>query len=122
MGGPVYALLEARTASYSSVLQLRGKLDMIMKQKSGRCEDAVVDIEKEALVVHQDDSSDELSDVLEDLLVPMSDTDVNWDDDDINAEDTNNEEDEDEDDDEEEDVKLVNGGAKSDDEIEMDSD
>jgi len=122
--GPVYALLEARTASYSSVLQLRGKLDMIMKQKSGRCEDTVIDTEKEALVVHQDDSSDELSDVLEDLLVPMSDTDDNWDDDDINAEDTNNDDEDDEDEDDEDDVKLVNGGAKSDsnDEIEMDSD
>merc|ERR1719273_2494049 len=122
--GPVYALLEARTASYSSVLQLRGKLDMIMKQKSGRCEDTVIDTEKEALVVHQDDSSDELSDVLEDLLVPMSDTDDNWDDDDINAEDTNNDDEDDEDEDDEDEVKLVNGGAKSDsnDEIEMDSD
>ena len=41
--GPVYALLEARTGAYNSVLQLRGKLDFVIKQKSGRVEDAAVD-------------------------------------------------------------------------------
>ena len=32
--GPVHALLEARTGAYNSVLQLRGKLDFVIKQKS----------------------------------------------------------------------------------------
>jgi len=96
--GPVYALLEARTNAYSSVLQLRGKLDLVIKQKSGRTEDAAVDADQEALLVYQDESSDELSDVLDDLLVPGSDTDDNWDD-----------EDEEEDDEE---VSFVNGDVE----------
>jgi len=100
----VSALLEARTSSYSSVLQLRGKLDLVIKRKSGRAEEAAVDTEKEALLVYKDESSDELSDVLDDLLVPASDTDDNWDDDE-NA----GIENEDGDDDDDSDVKLVNG-------------
>jgi len=99
--GPVYALLEARTGAYNSVLQLRGKLDLVIKQKSGRVEDAAVDADQEALVVYQDESSDELEDVLEDLLVPASDTDDNWDDDD-----------EEEEGDDDNDVELVNGDGE----------
>ena len=98
--GPVYALLEARTGAYNSVLQLRGKLDFVIKQKSGRVEDAAVDADQEALVVYQDESSDELEDVLKDLLVPASDTDDKWDDDDEEEEEKDN------------DVKLVNGDGE----------
>ena len=94
--GPVHALLEARTGAYNSVLQLRGKLDLVIKQKSGRVEDVAVDADREALVVYQDESSEELEDVLEDLLVPASDKDDNWDDDDEEEEEEDN------------DVKLVN--------------
>ena len=35
MLGPVYALLEARTGAYSSVLQLRGMLDLVTQTKVG---------------------------------------------------------------------------------------
>ena len=79
------------------MLQLRGKLDLVIKQKSGRVEDAAVDADQEALVVYQDESSDELEDVLKDLLVPASDTDDKWDDDD---------------DEEDNDVELVNGDGE----------
>ena len=37
---------------------------------------------KEALLVYQDDSSDEMEDVMNDLLVPASDTDDDFDEDD----------------------------------------
>jgi len=78
---PVYALLEARTQHYSQVLQLRGKLELLTKQTeaAGQGQDAAnLDQHKEALLVYQDDSSDELEDVMDDLLVPASDTDDDW--------------------------------------------
>ena len=37
---------------------------------------------KEALLVYQDDSSDEMEDVMNDLLVPASDTDDDFDEED----------------------------------------
>lgn len=95
--GPVYALLEARTGAYNSLLQLRGKLDLVIKQKSGRVEDAAVDADQEALVVYQDESTDELEDVLGDLIMPASDRDDNWDD---------------EEEEEDNDVELVNGDGE----------
>ena len=76
------------------------KLDFVIKQKSGRVEDAAVDADQEALVVYQDESSDELEDVLKDLLVPASDTDDKWDDDDEEEEEEDN------------DVELVNGDGE----------
>jgi len=76
---PVYALLEARTAHYSQILQLRGKLELLTKQTEAAAGDTEVDTGKEALLVYQDDSSDELEDVMDDLLVPASDTDDDWD-------------------------------------------
>ena len=59
-----------------------------------------MDAEQEALVVYQDESSDELEDVLKDLLVPASDADDKWDDDDEEEEEEDN------------DVELVNGDGE----------
>ena len=59
-----------------------------------------MDADQEALVVYQDESSDELEDVLKDLLVPASDTDDKWDDDDEEEEEEDN------------DVELVNGDGE----------
>eukprot|EP00090_Calanus_glacialis_P015613 TRINITY_DN2460_c0_g1_i2.p1 TRINITY_DN2460_c0_g1~~TRINITY_DN2460_c0_g1_i2.p1 ORF type:complete len:606 (-),score=281.26 TRINITY_DN2460_c0_g1_i2:53-1870(-) len=75
---PVYALLETRTRHYNQVLQLRGKLELLTRQAMDRQGDTVVDTEKQALLVYQDESSDELEDVIDDLLVPGSDTDDDW--------------------------------------------
>merc|ERR1711872_837465 len=72
---PVYAMLETRTQHYSQVLQLRGKLEMLNSQAQHRQGDTTVDTEKQALLVYQDESSDELEDVIDDLLVPGSETD-----------------------------------------------
>lgn len=80
---PVYALLEARTSHYPQVLQLRGKLELLTKQTDVTGEDTEVDTGKEALLVYQDDSSDELEDVMDDLLVPASDTDDDWENDEM---------------------------------------
>lgn len=79
---PVYALLETRTAHYPQILQLRGKLELLTRQTEEKEGDKVVDTNKEALLVYQDESSDELEDVIDDLLVPGSETDDNWEDDD----------------------------------------
>ena len=46
---PVYALLEARTQNYCQVLQLRGKLDMLLKQSDDKQTDNNLDVEQEAL-------------------------------------------------------------------------
>merc|ERR1712106_555357 len=75
---PVYALLETRTQHYNQVLQLRGKLELLTRQAMDRQGDTVVDTDKQALLVYQDESSDELEDVIDDLLVPGSDTDDDW--------------------------------------------
>jgi len=75
---PVYALLETRTQHYNQVLQLRGKLDLLTKQASDKQGDTVVDTDQQALLVYQDESSDELEDAMDDLLVPGSDTEDDW--------------------------------------------
>jgi len=79
---PVFALLEARTQHYSQVLQLRGKLELLTKQTEVTGGEADIDAGKEALLVYQDDSSDEMEDVMNDLLVPASDTDDDFDEED----------------------------------------
>jgi len=79
---PVFALLEARTQHYSQVLQLRGKLELLTKQTEATGGEADIDAGKEALLVYQDDSSDEMEDVMNDLLVPASDTDDDFDEED----------------------------------------
>jgi len=111
---PVYALLEARTSHYSQVLQLRGKLELLTKQTEEKVE-TEVDTNKDALLVYQDESSDELEDVIDDLLVPGSETDDNWEDDD----DEGNDEDMEEDNSDSDCVEIVNG---DDNEEEMESD
>jgi len=111
---PVYSLLEARTSHYSQVLQLRGKLELLTKQTEEKVE-TEVNTDKDALLVYQDESSDELEDVIDDLLVPESETDDNWEDDD-----EKNDEDMEEDDNSDSDcVEIVNG---DDNEEEMESD
>ena len=56
-----------------------------------------MDADQEALVVYQDESTDELEDVLGDLIMPASDRDDNWDD---------------EEEEEDNDVELVNGDGE----------
>jgi len=78
-------IIEARTRNYSKILQLKGKLDMIVKQINTQDEDdrfqpELIQPSKEALLVYQDDSSDELNDKLDEMLLPASDTDNDdWD-------------------------------------------
>ena len=64
-----------------------------------------------------DDSSDELSDVLDELLMPASDTEENWNLDDDDDDEEGSEEEEDSDDD----IKMVNGNDDSDGESSMES-
>merc|ERR1712066_942365 len=66
---PVFALLEARTQNYSQVLEVRGKLEMMTKQRSDKSAEHHIDIDKEPLIVYQDESSDEGDDIMEDLLI-----------------------------------------------------
>ena len=84
---PVYALLEARTINYNSVLQLRGKLEMLTKQASEAAAEHHIDVDKEPLIgeedrqrlkqlklqffipVYEDESSDEGDDLMEDLMI-----------------------------------------------------
>jgi len=114
--GPVYALLERRTSHYSQVLQLRGKLELLTKQTDAKEGDKIVDTDKEALLVYQDDSSDELENVIDDLLVPGSGSDDQWTDEDENDKEIEADEDSDSD------VEIVNGDADSDEEMESEED
>merc|ERR1712106_332890 len=112
---PVYALLETRTQHYNQVLQLRGKLELLTRQAMDRQGDTVVDTDKQALLVYKDESSDELEDVIDDLLVPGSGSDL---DDDWEEEgDAEMEGDEDSDDS----VEIVNG-ENGDHDMDSDSD
>ncbi len=56
--------------------------------------------------MYQDDSSDELSEVLDDLLLPASDTEDIWQQDDQDEEDESEEEDEEDDSDDEQQVTI----------------
>ncbi len=56
--------------------------------------------------MYQDDSSDELSEVLDDLLLPASDTEDIWQQDDHDEEDESEEEDEEDDSDDEQQVTI----------------
>merc|ERR1712107_972041 len=65
-------MLEEKTRHYSTVFQLTGKLEMMekqIKQKNFSSDQ----INSEPLVLYQDDSSDELENVIDDL-VPGSDS------------------------------------------------
>jgi len=133
--GPVYSLIENRTRHYAMALQLKGKLDMMTRQVTAKPDETQKDeiASREALLVYQDDSSDELSEVMDDLLLPASDTDDNWfqDDDDPEEEtetdDSDNDESENNDGLESEDnssdneVSLVNGNLKTNGDEQMDS-
>ena len=88
---PVFALLEARTQNYSQVLEVRGKLEMMTKQRSDKSAEHHIDIDKEPLIgkkifltfqlfyfsfsVYQDESSDEGDDLMDDLLINGDDED-----------------------------------------------
>ena len=87
------SLLEPRTRYFTTTHQLAGKLEMMDKQvkEKNRTESSSATQEK-SLVSYQDDSSDELEDVIDDLLVPGSDTDDDWEEED-NFDEKNNESD-----------------------------
>merc|ERR1712062_4717 len=131
--GPVYSLIEARTGHYSVALQLKGKLDMMTGQMTAKPENSEKDeaTKREALLVYQDDSSDELSEVMDDLLLPASDTDDNWFQDEEDAEDETDSDDSDnesenndglesEDNSSDNEVSLVNGNLKTNGDEQMD--
>merc|ERR1719397_1073925 len=66
---PVYAMLEARTHHYNQVLELKGKLEMLTKQKSEKSAEHHLDVDKEPLIVYQDESSDEGDELMDELLI-----------------------------------------------------
>jgi len=111
---PVYALLERRTSHYSQVLQLKGKLELLTKQTDSKEGDKIIDTNKEALLVYQDDSSDELENVIDDLLVPGSGSEDQWTDEEENDKEMEADEESDSD------VEIVNGDGESDEEMESD--
>jgi len=133
-------IIEARTRNYNKILQLRGKLEMIVKQVNTQDEEDHFQAEmsqprKEALLVYHDDSSDELNDRLDEMLLPASDTDNDdWDtneaaeaesSDDDNAEDVVEVEDDSENDenlDESDQEVHVNGVNDGQDSFDMDAD
>ena len=71
---PLLTTLEDKTRHYSTVFQLTGKLEMMEKQIKQK-NISSDQINSEPLVLYQDDSSDELENVIDDLLVPGSDSD-----------------------------------------------
>ena len=89
----LHSLLAPRTRHFAATQQLAGKLEMLDKQikEKTRSETGGASQEK-SLLSYQDDSSDELEDVIDDLLVPGSDTDDNWEEED-NFDEKNNESD-----------------------------
>jgi len=124
--GPIYAMLEARTKHYSSLLQLKGKLDIMTKQISAKAEatnasDGIGDEPAVAKFVYHDDSGDDETDTVDQMLVcPPSDTDDNWlmdedDDEEDNEDDQSGEDDQSDGEDDEADLVI-------DDDDEMNSD
>ena len=131
----LHSMTEARTKNYNKILRLKGKLDIMTHQITARPEEPedLVETNKEALLVYQDDSSDELNDHLDDMLMPASDTDNDnddWNDDqEVDSEEEEEDEVEDEnivdvesDDENDNDEPMVNGVNDSSDEEEMDED
>lgn len=121
------AIIESRTRNYNKILQLRGKLEMMVQQVNAQPEDEQEVLEeqinKEALLVYQDDDDeDELK--LDDMLMPASDTDNDdWDDQEEAEADDSEGEDvvEVEDDSDEDDEPLANGVSSEDDDDDMDA-
>ena len=70
---PLLTTLEEKTRHYSTVFQLTGKQEMMEKQIKQK-NISSDQINSEPLVLYQDDSSDELENVIDDLLVPGSDS------------------------------------------------
>lgn len=73
----IYAMIENKTKNYQRILQLRGKLDIMVQQMNTEpdpAQESSNDNTKEALLVYHDDS-DELNDELDEMLLPVSDTD-----------------------------------------------
>jgi len=128
----LYSLTEARTKNYSKILRLKGKLDIMTHQITAQPEaPEELETNKEALLVYQDeDSSDELNEHLDDMLMPASDTDNDNDDWNDDQEGDSSEEDEDSNDEDVVDVDseddndepMANGVNSSDEEEEMDED
>jgi len=117
----IHKILETRTQHYSSVFQLVGKLDMLDKQLRDRVDasNAGDSKEQEPLLLYQDDSSDELENVIDDLLVPGSDSGDDWEEEDDDNDDNRDESDDSGDDWEEEDDDNDDNRDESDDSIEI---
>merc|ERR1712025_422083 len=107
---PLSSVLEDRTKHYSSVYQLRGKLDMLEKQirEKNEVTEKGDNVEQGPLIMYQDDSSDDLENVIDDLLVPGSDSGDDWKDDDDIDDDIMNEDDSDDS------IEIVNDDAMDD--------
>ena len=122
----VYAMIEAKTRNYNKILQLRGKLDMMVQQVSAQPESLEESVtNKEALLIYHDDSSDELNDKLDEMLMPASDTDNDdWNDegDDESSEEEDRDVVEVEDDMDDDDEPVVTNGVGDSDEDDMDDD
>jgi len=81
--GPIYAMLEARTRHYNSLLQLKGKLEIMTKQINAKAQEVATGAapDEESAVakfVYHDDSGDDDENVDQMLVCPPSDTDDNW--------------------------------------------
>ena len=90
----LHSSLAPRTKHFATTQQLAGKLEMLDKQikEKNRSETSGDAKQEKSLLSYQDDSSDELEDVIDDLLVPGSDTDDDWEEED-NYDEKNNESD-----------------------------
>ena len=85
----IQSSLEDRTRHLGPVYQLVGKLEMLDKQIREKQEtDRDTEVgERGPLLLYQDDSGDELENVIDDLLVPASETDEDdWDEGDLEME------------------------------------
>merc|ERR1719266_2641293 len=110
-------MIETKTKNYQKILQLRGKLDIMVQQMNAEPETNLdSNAAKEALLVYHDDS-DELNEELDEMLMPVSDTDnEDW------EQDESSDDDQDQDDDEENGTEVkVNGIDGSSSEEEMDN-
>ena len=73
----IISMIENKTENYQRIQQLRGNLDIIVQQintEPDPTQDSSNDNTKEALLVYHDDL-DELNDELDEMLLPVSDTD-----------------------------------------------
>jgi len=115
---PVYGMLEARTRHFSSLCRLKGKLDIMTKQITTKpLEKEAIESSKMALLNYVDDSSDEQSDIMDELLPPASDMEWNPDDDNDDDEEEDNEG-ESSDEEEAEDGKIDEASSSDEDEQE----